>query len=271
MTEAWVDYLTGPWGIAFAFAAGILSFLSPCVLPIVPAYIAQLTGAAVGNPGATNGRREAVSHALAFVLGFTMVFTSIGASAGLVGSVVSDNLDKLGKVAGVFLIVMGLNLMGVIKLPWLYRTYRLDSRGSAPGYGPGTASVAEFEARGVRSAVVNYSRSAGLGAAFSIGWTPCIGPVLGAILALAAKSSTVGQGAYLLLAYSLGLGVPFVATGLALGTVTAALRRLGRWMPVVEFTAGVIVVFVGALIFLGEFANVNQYFDFGFLKRFQTI
>ncbi len=270
MTEAWVEYLTGPWGAAFAFAAGLLSFLSPCVLPIVPAYIAQLTGASVsGSHGST--RREAVSHAIAFVVGFTLVFTAIGASAGLVGGLLTDHLDALGKVAGVFLIVMGLNLMGIVRIPWLYRTYQLPVGSTGAGFGPGTASVAEFEARGLGRAAINYSRSAGLGAAFSIGWTPCIGPVLGAIFALAAESSTVGQGAYLLLAYGLGLGVPFIVTGFALGTVSAWLRKLGPALPVIEFAAGAIVVFVGALIFLGDFRSVNQYFDFGFLKRFQAI
>lgn len=270
MTEAWVDYLTGPWGVPFAFAAGLLSFLSPCVLPIVPAYIAQLTGASVSGPGASP-RREAVSHALAFVLGFTLVFTAIGASAGLVGGLLTDHLDALGKVAGVFLIVTGLNLMGVIRIPWLYRTFQLPVGSAGAGFGPGTASVAEFQARGLGGAALNYSRSAGLGAAFSVGWTPCIGPVLGAIFALAAESSTVGQGAYLLLAYGLGLGVPFIVTGFALGTVSAWLRKLGPALPAIEFAAGAIVVFVGALIFLGDFRSVNQYFDFGFLKRFQSI
>lgn len=270
MTEAWVDYLTGPWGVAFAFAAGVLSFLSPCVLPIVPAYIAQLTGASVSEPAA-GARREAVSHAVAFVLGFTVVFTVIGASAGLVGGLISDHLDALGKAAGVVLIVMGLNLMGLIRIPWLYRTIQVPVGGVAGRYGPGAASVGEYHARSLARSALNYSRSAGLGAAFSIGWTPCIGPVLGAIFALAAESSTVGQGAYLLLAYGLGLGVPFIVTGFALGTVSAWLRKLGPALPVIEFTAGAIVVFVGALIFLGDFRSVNQYFDFGFLRRFQSI
>lgn len=270
MTEAWVDYLTGPWGVPFAFAAGLLSFLSPCVLPIVPAYIAQLTGASV-ETSASDARREAVSHAVAFVLGFTLVFTAIGASAGLVGSLVRDHLDDLGKVAGVFLIVMGLNLMRVVRIPWLYRTFQLPVGGVPKGYGPGAASIAEFESRGWGRAALNYSRSAGLGAAFSIGWTPCIGPVLGAIFALAAESSTVGQGAYLLLAYGLGLGVPFIVTGFALGTVSGWLRRLGPALPAIEMAAGAVVVFVGALIFLGDFRSVNQYFDFGFLRRFQSI
>src|SRR5215208_3099651 len=123
-TEGWVDYLTGPLGIVFAFAAGVISFLSPCVLPLVPAYIAHLTGVAA-SPEGTAGRRETMSHALAFVMGFGFVFTLLGASVGLAGGLISDHMPLLEKVAGVFLIVLGFNLMGVLKIPWLYRTYQL--------------------------------------------------------------------------------------------------------------------------------------------------
>ena len=143
MTEGWVEYLTGPWGLPFAFAAGILSFLSPCVLPLVPAYLAHLTGTAATSD-APGDRRQTVTHAAIFVLGFTLVFSFIGASVGLLGALISDDssyavrdqLPLLGRVAGVFLIVMGLNLVGVIKIPWLYRTYSLDSMA-----GPSTLAV----------------------------------------------------------------------------------------------------------------------------------
>ncbi len=135
MTEGWVDYLTGPYGFAFAFAAGILSFLSPCVLPLVPAYLAHLTGTTATLDAGRSERRETVTHAATFVLGFTLVFTFIGASVGLLGAVVSadssyavrDQIPLLAKIGGVFLIVMGLNLIGVIKIPFLYRTYTLET------------------------------------------------------------------------------------------------------------------------------------------------
>src|SRR5690606_6065949 len=131
LTEGWVDYLTGPFGIVFAFAAGVISFLSPCVLPLVPAYIAHLTGVG-SDPAATATRRETMSHAAAFVSGFGVVFTFIGASVGLMGSLVVDQMPTLEKIAGVFLIVLGLNLMGVIRIPWLYRTFAIGS-GTAGG------------------------------------------------------------------------------------------------------------------------------------------
>src|ERR1700687_950857 len=135
MTEGWVGYLTGPYGFAFAFPAGILSFLSPCVLPLVPAYLAHLTGTTATLDPARSDRRETVTHAASFVLGFTLVFTCIGASVGLLGAIVSDDssyavrdhISLLAKIGGVFLIIMGMNLIGVIKIPFLYRTYTLES------------------------------------------------------------------------------------------------------------------------------------------------
>jgi cytochrome c-type biogenesis protein len=273
LTESWVDYLTGPWGVAFAFAAGVISFLSPCVLPLVPAYIAHLTGVA-SDPDATASRKETMTHAAAFVSGFGIVFTVLGASVGLVGGLVRDQMPTLEKIAGVFLIVLGLNLMGVLKIPWLYRTYTLGG-GTSPSAGGsgGTLALAGASAGGgsatgstqelaVESTALSYARSLGFGGAFAIAWTPCIGPVLGAILALAAASSTVYQGAYLLLAYSVGLAVPFLIAGYALTTVTTTLRRFHRFLPALEIATGAAVLLIGVLVFLNEFTSLNQYFDF---------
>jgi cytochrome c-type biogenesis protein len=272
ITEGWVDYLTGPFGIVFAFMAGVISFLSPCVLPLVPAYIAHLTGV-TSAADAPAGRRETMSHALAFVLGFGVVFTVIGASVGLVGGLIADRMPALEKIAGVFLIVLGLNLMGVIRIPWLYRTYAMGggtAGGGTSGGGGGTLALAGAGAGGgtttattyaVRSTTLSYARSFGFGSSFAIAWTPCIGPVLGAILALAGASSTVHEGAYLLLAYSAGLAVPFLIAGYAVGSVSAGLRRFGRFLPALEIGAGAIVTLVGMLIFLNEFTSLNQYFN----------
>jgi cytochrome c-type biogenesis protein len=285
MTSGWVDYLTGPYGFAFAFAAGILSFLSPCVLPLVPAYLAHLTGtAATLEPGRVD-RRETVAHAAAFVAGFTAVFTFVGASAGLIGALVSqdssyvvrDNTALLAKIGGVFLIVMGLNLIGVIRIPWLYRTYTLET--ATAGGGP--SGLAAGGAGGGAVAIggggaswhgLTYVKSAGVGSAFAVGWTPCIGPVLGAILTLSASSSSVAKGAYLLLVYSLGLGVPFLVTGLAVVPVTRFLRGVRGLMPLVEILTGVLVIFVGVLLFFNELTIFNTYFsDIPGLDRFNSI
>ena len=265
LTEGWVDYLTGPFGIAFAFAAGVISFLSPCVLPLVPVYIAHLTGVS-SDPGATATRRETMSHAAAFVSGFGIVFTVIGASAGLVGGLVIDQMPALEKIAGVFLIVLGLNLMGVIRIPWLYRTFAVGGGTTAGGTlayaavgaGGGTETATMVSAR---STALSYARSFGFGGSFAIAWTPCIGPVLGAIILLAGESGTVHQGSYLLLAYSAGLAVPFLIAGYAVGSVTTGLRRFGHLLPVLEVTAGAMVALIGVLILLNEFTSLNQYFN----------
>jgi cytochrome c-type biogenesis protein len=281
MTEGWVDYLTGPYGFAFAFAAGILSFLSPCVLPLVPAYLAHLTGTtATLDPGRSD-RRETVTHAASFVLGFTLVFTFIGASVGLLGAIVSadssyavrDHLSLLAKIGGVFLIIMGLNLIGIIKIPFLYRTYTLETAtATVPAGVSGGTSATMAMTRGGPWAGLGYAKSVGVGAAFAVGWTPCIGPVLGAILTLSATTASVAKGTYLLLVYSLGLGVPFIMVAFAVPPATRFLRRIRGIMPVVEITTGVLVVFVGMLLFFNELAIFNTYFsDIPFLDRFNTI
>ncbi len=266
ITEGWVDYLTGPFGIAFAFAAGIISFLSPCVLPLVPAYIAHLTGVA-SDPEAEASRKETLTHAAVFVLGFGVVFTVLGASVGIAGGVLRDQLPLLNKIAGVFLVILGLNLMGVIRIPWLYRTYTLGGGGTPQpalamaGAGVGGSSGGTGAMVVMRSTALSYARSAGFGASFAVAWTPCIGPVLGAILLLASESGTVGQGGYLLLAYSAGLGVPFLVTAFALASVTRTLRKFYRFLPVLEVTTGALIVVVGLLVFLNEFTALNQYFN----------
>jgi cytochrome c-type biogenesis protein len=282
MTEGWVDYLTGPYGIFFAFAAGVISFLSPCVLPLVPAYLAHLTGTTATLEPGGNDRRETVSHAAAFVLGFTAVFTLIGASVGLLSATLGDNhaflirdhQRLLAQIGAVFLIFLGLNVIGVIRIPLLYRTYSLESFRA-----PATVTVGAGGGGGVLVAPARspawgfqYLKSFGVGSTFALGWTPCIGPVLGAILGLAVTSADVAKGAYLLLVYSLGLGVPFMLTGLAVVPVTGFLRRHRGLVPVAEIVAGVIVIFVGVLLLANEMTVFNGYFsDLPFLDRFNTI
>jgi cytochrome c-type biogenesis protein len=282
MTDGWVEYLTGPWGFVFAFAAGVLSFLSPCVLPLVPAYLAHMTGtAAVSAEDGVVERRETVTHAVIFVLGFTLVFTFIGASVGLLGALFSDDssywvrdrLPLLERIAGVVLIVMGLNLIGVIRIPWLYRTYSMESLSSpqprpqqvalaASGGTGGSASVAMSVSASEGAPALRYANSGAIGAAFAVGWTPCIGPVLGAILTLSATTGDVLRGASLLLVYSLGLGLPFIITGLAVVPVSRFLRGHHSILPIVEIVMGTMVIFVGMLIFLDELTIFNRYFDF---------
>ena len=221
-----------------AFGAGALSFASPCVLPLVPAYIGHLAGRSVGKEPDAGQRSETLVHALAFVLGFSAVFIVLGASVGLVGFIVREQLPWLRWVGGTILVVMGLHVSGVLRIPALYRELRLSFRPSR-----------RF---GVTSSFL-------VGSIFGAGWTPCIGPILGAILLYASTTQTVGQGALLLTAYSLGLGVPFLIAALALDRVLGFLRRLNRQAQLVEWISGTLLVGMGFVVMfnlIGRLASI---------------
>ncbi|MBI3972764.1 MAG: sulfite exporter TauE/SafE family protein [Chloroflexi bacterium] len=210
-----------------AFAAGVLSFASPCVLPLVPAYVGHLAGRTLDKEAGT--RVQTLSHAMVFVLGFTAVFVALGASVGLVGYLFQDVMKSLAfrVVAGIVLIVMGLHMAGVLRIGLLYRDTRIQKRPSRR---------------------LGLLASFGIGVIFAAGWTPCIGPILGTILLYAGTQGTVTQGALLLTAYSLGLGVPFLVAGYALDAAIRVIRRLNRYAHAVELTSGGLMVAMGFLV-----------------------
>jgi cytochrome c-type biogenesis protein len=221
-----------------AFGAGVLSFASPCVLPLVPAYVGHLAGRALDKDGAS--RTRTLSHAAAFVLGFTVVFVALGASVGLIGYLFQDVVKslpfRLG--AGALLAVMGLHMAGLLRIPALYRDTRLQARPS-----PRLGLLASFA----------------IGVIFAAGWTPCIGPILGAILTLGLTQATVPQATLLLAAYSLGLGVPFLVTGYALEGATYAIRRLNRHARAVEIAGGALLVAMGLVVAFNGMAWIASY------------
>ncbi len=210
-----------------AFSAGLLSFLSPCVLPLVPVYLASLVGPEIFEPKAKRFRLPIFLHSLSFVVGFSIVFTLFGAGAGLVGFILSSYLTVINQIVGSLLIVFGLFLLAAQKVPWLNFEKRL-----APS----------------RGATIGYLRSFLTGGIFTVAWTPCVGPILGGILALALGSETAWQGAYLLATYSLGLGLPFLAIGAAFDSVTPLLKRIHRYSSVIYIFSGVLLIAVGILI-----------------------
>lgn len=222
-------------GFALAFAAGVVSFLSPCVLPLIPGYLSFMTGIAVSDLGSGRSARAVIGPALLFVAGFSVVFTALGASASVLGSFLIDYRVVLERVAGLLVIAFGIVMLGVVKVPWLYGEARLDM-GKARTFGRGAAFV--------------------MGAAFAFGWTPCVGPVLGSILALAGTTASVAQGAALLLVYSLGLGVPFIGTALLFSTVGPLLSRMNRHALVINRVAGVLLIAVGVLILTGRLSTL---------------
>jgi len=209
-----------------AFSAGLLSFLSPCVLPLVPVYLGSLCGPEIFEPGVKRSRFPIFFHSLSFVIGFSIVFIILGVSAGLAGFVISANLVMIRKIAGSLLIFFGLFMLAAMKIPWLNYERRLTS------------------SRGITT---GYLRSFLVGGAFALAWTPCVGPILGGILTLAWSSETAGYGAYLLTIYSLGLGLPFLIIGAAFNSISPLLKRIYRYSNIVYVVSGVLLIVVGIL------------------------
>ena len=219
-------------GLFVAFAAGLLSFLSPCVLPLVPSYVGFLTGMTLSE--VTRRRRVALTHALLFVGGFSLVFILLGASATALGRALNYYQVWLQRAGGVLIIVFGLICLGVFNLGLLARERRLH----------------------LEHKPVGYLGSLLVGMAFAAGWTPCIGPVLGTILGLAATSGDVSRGMLLLAVYSAGLALPFLIAALALDSFLDWFQRFRRFLPWVMRISGVMLILVGALLVTGEFTRL---------------
>ena len=232
-----------------AFFAGLLSFLTPCVLPLVPGYVSLISGASVEE--LQNKDRRLLStvllHSVMFILGFTVVFVTLGAVATGLGQLAHQYKKYLTWIAGALIIVFGLHLIGVFKIKALYADKRMHSVQSGGG---GKSPIGAFL----------------VGFAFAFGWTPCIGPVLAAILGLAANEETVARGIGLLFIYSLGLAVPFLLTSLVMGRFLSFYGRFRRHLGTVEIVSGVLLVAIGGLILAGRFTWLAS--KLGFLNRF---
>lgn len=213
--------------IIVAFSAGLLSFLSPCVVPLVPVYLASLAGPEIFDARVTKFRIPIFLHSLSFIAGFSVIFITLGAIAGLTGFAINPSLALLNKISGSLLIAFGLFILAALRVPWLnYEKHLTSSLGNTTG----------------------YLRSFLIGATFSLAWTACIGPILGGILALALSSATAWHGAYLLAVYSLGLGLPFLVIGVAFDSVAPLLRRIHRYSNLISIISGLILIAIGILI-----------------------
>ena len=239
----------GGLALVWAFLGGIVSFASPCVLPLVPAYIGYMVG--TETEGVAARRRAALYQSLAFVAGFSFVFITLWASIGLIGYALRDYIGILRQVGGAILIFMGLNVAGVIDVAALYRDIRLP-------FGALGGASSSFGQAG--PATPSYRRSLLLGIVFAAGWTPCIGPILGGIIGLATVSASVAQGTILLVAYAAGLAIPFILVALG---ATAVSHRLG-WLrdheKVVSQVTGAMLVVVGLLMITNTFARLSGLF-----------
>jgi cytochrome c-type biogenesis protein len=266
--------------ILVALAAGVISFLSPCVLPLVPAYVGQLTAIAVAGSeaGVPPSRWLAVRHALAYVLGFGAVFTLLGVTATFAAGPLYDYLAPLRIIGGVLLVILGLNLAGILHIALLERTWRPLDAGASGSLAAATGSVSLGSPGSTSSGgpsladrmggrMVHRSggwlASFGLGAIFAIGWTPCIGIILGGILTMAMTSGTAGAGTILLIAYTIGLGLPFIAIALVYDRAPAVIRPLVRHGRVVSLVGGLLVALIGVAMIFDWLSYLPRFFDFG--------
>jgi cytochrome c-type biogenesis protein len=228
-----------------AFVAGLLSFISPCVLPLIPGYLSyisgltldEMEGTAASTVDRTQARRRVVVASIFFILGFSAVFISFGAAASAFGSFLLDWRRVIGKVAGAIVILFGLHMMGVLRIGWLYSEKRVQLEKK-----PTSVFGAFF-----------------VGLAFAFGWTPCIGPILGGILAIASVQDTVGQGVRLLAVYSLGLGVPFLLTALAINQFFRAFAKIRKHYHAIEIGSGLLLCAIGVLIFTDRFTIIARW------------
>ena len=226
-----------------AFGAGVISFLSPCVLPLVPGYLSMISGFSLDQlkgSGDKRLKRAVVLNSITFIIGFSITFISLGASATWLGQALRSRQHLFEQIAGIVIIVFGLHLLGVFKINALYQDKRFHD---------------VKKPRGAIGALV-------LGLAFAFGWTPCIGPILAGILGIAEQQQTVGQGVFLLSVYSLGLGVPFLLTSLGLNQFLSFYSRFKQHFRMVEIASGGLVTIIGVLILTNHLSRMASYFSF---------
>ncbi|MFP4465725.1 MAG: cytochrome c biogenesis CcdA family protein [Candidatus Goldiibacteriota bacterium] len=236
---------TLPQNINFitAFFAGFLSFLSPCVLPLIPGYISFISGASLKELQDTNDlkkvKKDVMWTSLAFVIGFSSVFIALGASATFLGRILLQHLDILSKIAGFAVIILGLHLTGIFKIKTLYREKRIR----------------------LPQKRINLFESFLLGLAFAFGWTPCIGPILAGILALAATQTSMGQGLLLLSFYSMGLAIPFMLAAASITLFLKSYDRIKKYFSIIEWTAGILLIIIGLLMITGGLVKITVFFQ----------
>jgi cytochrome c-type biogenesis protein len=226
--------------LPLAFLAGFVSFLSPCILPVVPSYLAFVSGLTLGelsDHATKEVRRRAAIHSTLFVLGFSLVFMTMGLVATSFGTAVAQALPLVNRIGGGVMILFGLFVLGVVRLPALYRELRVH----------------------VRSQPVSALGSLVVGVAFGAGWTPCIGPILGSILLYASLETTMMEGTILLAAYALGLGIPFVVASVALNWFLAGSERARAWMVPLQRAAGTVLIVIGLLMVTGRVASLTAF------------
>jgi cytochrome c-type biogenesis protein len=235
--------------VLIAFVAGIASFASPCCLPLVPAYVSYIVGTTPHD--APFARRVAIRQSIAFVAGFSIIFVSLWASVGLIGYIFRDYVTLMRQIGGAIVILLGLHVAGIVKLPVLNRTMRVPSSRLTESVSSGSTMT---------DLAPSYLRSALFGAVFAAAWTPCIGPILGGIIGLASLSASVGQGTVLLVAFAAGLGVPFILVAAGVSEVNRKLRWVRQHYDAVSLISGAVLIIVGFLMITNLFIKLSTFF-----------
>lgn len=232
---------SGFFSFFIALFFGFLSFVSPCVLPLVPGYLCYLSGVSfdelAGEEGAPARRRQVVWHSVFFVAGFTMLFVLMGAFASNIGQFLSNHREIVRQAAGLLIFLLGFQFLEIFRLDFFFRERKFE----------------------IKSHPAGYLGSTLIGMAFGAGWTPCVGAFLGSILAMASTAETVGRGMLLLTAYSLGLGIPFILAAMAVGAFMQAMKKYRRFMPWVNRGSGILLMAVGALIFFDRLTVISAF------------
>ncbi|MBU3090533.1 cytochrome c biogenesis protein CcdA [Clostridium sp. CF011] len=226
--------------ILLAFSAGLLSFLSPCVLPLVPAYISYLTGSSIEELKDGKAKLSVLYKSFGFVLGFSIIFILMGVSISSLGKLLITHKNLFRKVGGTLIVVFGLHTIGLFKIKLFYREKRF---------------LYFDKIKGPFSSVI-------MGMAFATGWTPCIGPILSSILIYATSMNSIGKGVLLLIMYSLGLAVPFILTAMAIGSFTKQFRKFSIYLPIISIISGILMIIMGVMIFTNKLAILSQYMNF---------
>lgn len=226
--------------VILAFSAGFLSFLSPCVLPMVPAYISYLTGTSIEELKQNKTNLNTLYKSSGFVIGFSIIFILMGLSITSLGSLFNTNKELFQKIGGIFIIIFGLHTLGLFKIKLFAKEKRLVNYNETKGY---------------LSSII-------MGMAFATGWTPCIGPILSSILIYASSESSISKGVFLLVIYSIGLGIPFLFTGIMIKSFIKYFKKFSRFLPIVTILSGILLLLMGLLIFTNNLSIISQYLNF---------
>lgn len=226
--------------LILAFSAGLLSFLSPCVLPLVPAYISYITGTSINDLKSKKSNLYVLYKSIGFIIGFSIIFIIMGASITSIGKAFIKNQSIFRRASGILIFIFGLHTTGIIKIKLFYREKRFLSFKNTSG---------------AFSSVL-------MGMAFAAGWTPCVGPILSSILVYASSMETISRGITLLVFYSLGLAVPFILTALAIENLSSKMSRLGKYLNIISIVSGILMLLMGILIFTNKMGILSQYFNF---------